>query len=279
MGIYNIERGVGMITSGALIFNGISSAQYGLYVNYLNGAETINFPFGTDVEKIQDRPSRMTAPIHYGVNVNSEKVFSLTLTSDTYLSDIQVDDVLTWLTGHTQYKYLEYEGINKNLRYKCFINKVEVVHINGKPMGFTLDIECDGQFGYQYPETSQYSLSNDTKIRILNKSSYNGYYLPLVEIKFVGDTKKISIKNNNENNREMAFDFSDFVYEDGKDLIIKIDNKNKIITSNYDELNPYSYFNMRFIRLLRGNNNFDIATDGQCEMKVTCEFLRKVGGE
>ena len=62
-------------------------------------------------------------------------------------------------------------------------------------------------------------------------------------------------------------------------LVLSFDNDNQIITSNRDSLNPYKYFNMKFFRLLKGNNRLKLKTDaGEAKVIITCEFLRKVGG-
>jgi len=57
--------------------------------------------------------------------------------------------------------------------------------------------------------------------------------------------------------------------------VVSLDNKNQIITNNMD-LNLYPYFNMRFLRLCRGDNYLNIT--GDATVKFICEFPTNIGG-
>ena len=81
----------------------------------------------------------------------------------------------------------------------------------------------------------------------------------------------ILIQNLSDKNR--MFQFSEL--PGGRSLIIYIDNKNQVITNNMD-LNLYPCFNMKFMRLVRGDNILKIS--GQAEVKFICEFPVNIGG-
>ena len=81
----------------------------------------------------------------------------------------------------------------------------------------------------------------------------------------------ISIQNLSDNNR--TFKFKEL--PGGNSLTIYVDNKNQVITDSMD-LNLYPYFNMKFMRLVKGDNLLKIT--GNAEVKFICEFPVNIGG-
>ena len=81
----------------------------------------------------------------------------------------------------------------------------------------------------------------------------------------------ISIQNLSDNNR--TFQFNEL--PGGRSLTIYVDNKNQVITDSMD-LNLYPYFNMKFMRLVKGDNLLKIT--GNAEVKFICEFPVNIGG-
>ena len=81
----------------------------------------------------------------------------------------------------------------------------------------------------------------------------------------------ISIQNLSDNNR--TFQFKGL--PGGRSLTIYVDNKNQVITNSLD-LNLYPYFNMKFMRLVKGDNLLKIT--GNAEVKFICEFPVNIGG-
>ena len=80
----------------------------------------------------------------------------------------------------------------------------------------------------------------------------------------------ISIQNLSDNNR--TFQFKEL--PGGNSLTIYVDNKNQVITDSMD-LNLYPYFNMKFMRLVKGDNLLKIT--GNAEVKFICEFPVNIG--
>ena len=81
----------------------------------------------------------------------------------------------------------------------------------------------------------------------------------------------ISLKPLSDNNR--TFQFKEL--PGGNSLTIYVDNKNQVITDSMD-LNLYPYFNMKFMRLVKGDNLLKIT--GNAEVKFICEFPVNIGG-
>lgn len=204
-----------MLKSSAFTFDGIPSETYGVMIYFLDDSDTRELSLGTDVDVIEDRLPKRTTPIHYGVDLNKSMSFPLTFGSTEYLEDYDVDAILSWLTGHQQYKWLEFVDGDHYVRYKCHLNNMQSVYINGLPTAFTCDVECDGQFAYEYPTVNEYTVdSTEAYIEYFNKSAYNGYLYPKLELAFSDDCNSISILNESDNNREFRIDYFDRVIED-----------------------------------------------------------------
>lgn len=204
-----------MLRSQNFVFDGIPSETYGVMIYFLDDSDTRELSLGTDVDLIEDRLPKRTTPIHYGVDLNKSMSFPLTFGSTDYLEDYDVDAILSWLTGHQQYKWLEFVDGDHYVRYKCHLNNVESVYINGLPTAFTCDVECDGQFAYEYPTINEYTIdTTEAYIEYFNKSSYNGYLYPKLELALSDDCNSFSIINESDNNREFKINYFDRVVED-----------------------------------------------------------------
>jgi len=199
-----------MLKSTSFIFDGVSSEAYNLMIYFLSDSETRELSLGTDVEVIEDRLPKRVTPIHYSVDMNKAMTFPLTFGSTEYLDDYDVDAILSWLTGHQQYKWLEFVDGDHYVRYKCHLNNMQSVYVNGLPIAFTCDVVCDSQFAYEYPQTFQYDVNTtETYIEFLNKSSYNGYLYPKLTLQMSDDCSSISILNESDNNREFKIEYFD----------------------------------------------------------------------
>lgn len=288
-----------MLKELAFSFDGVPCDKYGLMIYFIDDSSELELNLGTDVTVIEDRLSKRIDPISYGVNMNQGLSFPLTFGSTNTLTDNEVDEILEWLTGHQQYKWLEFYDYENycdpatklpaeqktpqykqvRTRYKCHINDVATQYINGLPFAFSATVECDGPFGYVYPPAEiTYSAGGDSATATLdNLSSYNGYLYPQMRLEFSGEVKTLSIINITDNNREFKIDATDL--ENGlQNMIVNIDNQNGIIeVENRINVNLYPYFNKKFFRLVKGENELQFNTDnGTCTITLSCEWRRKV---
>lgn len=205
-----------MLRSHSFIFDGQSSEDYGVMLYFIDDDSQIReLELGTNVSIVEDRPTKRLTPIHYGTNINSSLSFPIVFGSTTYLSDYEVDAIISWLTGHNQYKFLEYVDHDHYVRYKCFINEMSTVYIDGLPTAFKATVVCDGQFAYEYPTQYEYNITEiPMDISLFNKSSYNGYYYPKLDIYFDDDCSSISIVNKSDKDRTTKIDYFDRIQVD-----------------------------------------------------------------
>lgn len=193
-----------MLNSTSFIFDDVPSEDYGLQIYFFEDQDQ-DLDFGTKSDIVETRIPKRLTPIHYGVNLNSSMSFPLTFGSLDPLDDYDVDSIIGWLTGHQEYKYLEFVDKDHLVRYKCIINNLKVVHVRGLPFAFKCDVECDSQFSYEPPQIYNYSVDGEKEIDFLNRSSNNGYIYPKVELKLANDCTLLSIINESDNDREFLF--------------------------------------------------------------------------
>ena len=96
-----------MFKETAFKFDGIPCTDYGLMIYYLSDSSTRDIGLGTNVSVVEDRLSKRIDPITYGASMNESLSFPLTFGSTETMTEAQVEEILEWLTGHQQYKWLE----------------------------------------------------------------------------------------------------------------------------------------------------------------------------
>lgn len=167
------------------------------------------------------------------------------------------------------------------VRYKCHINDVSVKYVNELPFAFEATIECDGQFGYVYPPIKYMYIINDEEVDDIfqNYSSYNGYVYPDISITIDGDCNKFSISNITDGGRKFEIDVTNASFS-LNDFTINIDCQNGIIHATHPTrgmTNLYPYFNKKFLRFLKGDNELTFKADGGTStVYITCVWRRKV---
>ena len=259
------------------IFDGIPCSQFGLMVYHFgsNGQEDVSFQNGSIIE---DRlPARFDA-LTYGLVQNQSLEYTLvfganmeSIDARQSLDRYEVEAIATWLTGHNTRKWLTIvQADMETFRYTCFISELRLITDGDYPWAFSCKVSCDSPFAYTFPEEYEYEVKGEKQICFLNRSSYNGFYRPVVEIK-LNSGQDVAIQNRSDNNR--LFQFTGL--PNSGSLVITVDNKNQTITSNTD-LNLYPYFNMHFLRLCKGDNYLNIS--GNATVKLICEFPTNIGG-
>lgn len=259
------------------IFDDIPCSDFGLMVYHFgsNGQEDVAFQNGDIVE---DRIAGRYDALTYGLVQNQSLEYTLvfganlaSLDANSSIDRYEVEAIAAWLTGHSSRKWLTIvQDDMESFRYKCFISELRLITYGDMPWAFSCKVSCDSPFAYTFPEKRIYTVDGSKQIRFFNRSSYNGFYRPNLEIAIrSGDS--LTIQNASDKNR--TFQFAEL--PGGGSLIIFVDNKNQVITNNMD-LNLYPYFNMKFLRLIKGDNILNIT--GNAEIKFICEFPVNIGG-
>lgn len=259
------------------IFDGVSCAEFGLMVYEFgsNGQDDVEFQVG---EIVEDRIAGRYDALTYGINQNQALEFTLVFGANMASIDAQssldrhdIDAISAWLTGHSTYRWLSIVQDDMEIyRYRCMVSGLRLITDGMMPWAFSCTVHCDSPFAYQMPDTYTYTATGEKQVNLRNRSGYHGFYRPKMEIAMhSGDTIKIT--NQSDNGR--VFQFSSL--PGGSSLVIYVDNQNQIITNSMD-LNLYPNFNMKFMRLVRGDNLLTIS--GNATVKFLCEFPVNIGG-
>ncbi len=259
------------------IFDDLPCTEFGLMVYSFgsNAQDDVSFPSAGTVS--EDRIASRYDGLMYGLTQNQSLEYTLvfganmeSLDANDSINRFEIATVTAWLTGHDTRKWLTIiQPDMESFRYKCLISDLRLISYGDMPWAFSCTVNCDSPFAYTQPIVYTYNPSELYETTIHNRSSYNGYYKPKIEITTNGEAS-ISITNRTDQNRLLAFDS----LPRGEPLIITVDNNNQIITNNLG-LNLYPYFNMNFFRLKRGDNR--ISLSGHCTFKFICEFPVNIG--
>lgn len=259
------------------IFDGVPCSEFGLMVYHFgsNGQEDVSFQNG---EIVEDRiPGRYDA-LTYGLVQNQSLEYTLvfganmeSIDANENIDRYEVETIAAWLTGYNSRKWLTIiQDDMESFRYKCFISELRLITYGDMPWAFSCRVSCDSPFAYSLPEEYSYTVNGEEQFILFNRSSFNGFYRPKLEIATHGGNS-VSIQNLSDGNR--TFQFTSL--PGSNSLEIYVDNKNQVITNNMD-LNLYPYFNMKFMRLVHGDNILKIS--GNATVKFICEFPVNIGG-
>lgn len=259
------------------IFDDIPCSQFGLMVYHFGseGQSDTDFRAGNIIE---DRlPSRYDS-LTYGLTQNDPLEYTLVFGANMESIDAaesidryEVEAIAAWLVGHDERKWLTIvQPDMEAFRYKCFISELKLITNGDYPWAFSCKVSCDSPFAYTFPEEYDYRITGAQRIRFWNKSSYNGYFRPTLQIALKNGSD-FSITNEDDGNR--LFKFTGL--PGAGSLVITVDNKNQVITCNTGA-DLYPYFNMRFFRLVRGDNYLEVK--GDVALKIICEFPANIGG-
>lgn len=279
------------------VFDDIPSWEYGLVIYDLGGPNE-DGDFTSPAEIVEDRISRRYTPLHYGVTRNEPLKFELHFGVDPravdkrqWLDRWEMDAIASWLTEHTDYKYLEiFQQDLDVIRYKCIITNLTYSSYGKYPWAFTAEVTCDSPYAYLYPETYSYNLSSPSANpsvslteRLLSKQSPI-HFCPDLDITLL-NAKSISIINQSDDDR--AFTLTGLP---ARQLHIKVDNENEVLTlvdsggAADTSLKLYSMFNLNFFRLVRGYNNLMMTIERNtssafsARVDLICEFPINPGG-
>ena len=259
-------------------FDGVPCSEYGLLIYDLESNNQDDVAFTSSGSVVEDRIARKYKSYYYGYTNDKPLEFNLVFGANTdsinsgkHLDRWDMEAIASWLTGRDGYKWLEIEQPDLEMvRYNCIVSELKPISIGWLPWAFSCKVTCDSPFAYMYPETTTYAVSTSLSPTFLNKSSYNGYYCPKLELVFNGGSS-LKIVNSSDSNREFKFTG----LPTGSALTIYIDNENRVITNSLG-LNLFPYFNFNFFRLKRGENSLVIT--GSCTVNIISEFPVNMGG-
>lgn len=279
---------MGYLNTCTFNFDGIGSEQYGLVIGWEGGDSDIATGIEREVIKGDVNMSRHKAN-QYGTTYTSViPIQFLILHRDgSHFTQTESRMINKWFTTDT-YKPLRFNNSDdsENIIYYAIctsiVDKVYSGH-DAKELTF----ECDSPFGYT-PKI-QYKIKGSGSKKIMNTSDDGNYSPTLMITTDENYTGNIELKNITDNNSSMVINMENIsVVGDKKILNINCslmqitDGNNKIVPAYklgweiaLNENSPIQSMDKYWFRLVEGMN--DIEVTGNCEIKITCQFPRKVG--
>jgi len=260
------------------VFDGVSCSEYGLMVYDFGSTKQSDVSFPSARAPEVDRVAGRYDSLFYGLEQSDALEFTLVFGANMQSMDaneamdrLEIEQIAAWLTGHESWKWLSIvQDDMEEFRYKCVISDLKLITYGQMPWAFSCSVTCDSPYAYTYPDEVSFSVNGERTVVFHNRSSHNGYYRPKCELT-INDSGNFYITNESDGGRTMAFE----ALPTGGAVVISVDNQNQIIKNDRD-LNFYKYFNMKFLRLVRGDNVLRLKGNGT--LKLICEFPVNVGG-
>lgn len=260
-------------------FDGIPCEEYGLMVYDFSSYAQGDIPLPSAGEPVTERLERKYRSFLYGLKQNAPLEFSFvfglqepSIDAHDPLDRWDIEVIASWLTGHDTYRWLEIEQPDmETFRYRCVISELRIVTSGMESWAFSCKASCDSSFAYLHPQTVSYQARGGPQtVSLFNRSTYNGYYYPLTEMRFSGGDF-CRITNHSDGGRVFSLEG----LPKGAPLTVWVDHDNQVITNSLG-INLYSHCNLQFFRLRRGDN--ELVLEGDCEIVISCEFPVNVGG-
>ena len=187
-------------------FNGVPCEDFGLMLYDIGEHRNSAGSFASTSTIIEDKTAKRWKPIFYGVKHDNKLEFSLVfgvnpdrIESHHHLDRGELDAIASWLTGHNEYHWLEFDQDDMmGIRYRAMITSLKVVEYGRLPWAFEATVVCDSPYAYQYPRVFEYDVGPGDTITFYNESCHNGYFYPKIELTIneqVVDSKPVAVRS------------------------------------------------------------------------------------
>lgn len=256
-------------------------SNYGLILASFEGSNSSDEEIGMKHDTIEEYIGHNPIPVYLGSSFSSKLNLTATVIKDpfinhnahsNYFTEHECREVLRQLTGFRGYKQMQifsYE-FDELLFFNVRVANVKYQRIGACIAGIILDMECDSQFAWSTDFNYTFNATQASNIIFFNTSdNLYDYIFPRITIKAINDISELSIINIQDNN------WTATISSITANEIITMDSKNKILTSSIPSRIISNDFNMHFIRLVPGKNEFKVT--GDIQITFTYKVPRKVG--
>ena len=256
-------------------------SNYGLILASFEDPNSNDEEIGMNHETIEEYIGHSPTPKFLGASFSSKLTPTAVIIKDPclnineqdkYFTEHECREVLRQLTGFRGYRQMQilpYE-FDELLFFNIRVVNVRYQKVGGHVAGIILDMECDSQFAWSNESNYTFNVSASSSIILFNNSdNLYDYLLPKVTIKSNSSISNLSIVNlfdNNWTSTLKSLSANEIVIMDSNNSTLISSNPNRIISND---------FNMHFIRLVPGKNEFRVSHDIQ--LTFTYKVPRKVG--
>lgn len=210
----------------------------------------------------------------YGVQYEDVIKFEVSIIrcdQDTFKTE-EIDTFYSWILSPITYQpftITDYPDTNyhQGIVYYAICIGYEEFRIGTQVKGLKFYFECDAPYGYAPTETTNFSSTASTTIKINNTSDELVDYYPLIKIKS-NATGKVTLKTDKYPSEVMELQVL-------QDQELTIDNESGTITDNMELFSFEDDFNLTWIHLAPGENTITIT--GNVTGSIECTYIRKRG--
>ncbi|MCK9371383.1 hypothetical protein M0R04_15825 [Candidatus Dojkabacteria bacterium] len=262
------------------IYNGIPSQFYGLKFGEIDASGDSTSSASNQISIIQQKIFKNPVPYLYGVEQSEVLEFAVSIMSEAEIPSTKYSEISSWLFGKQNYGILRImQNDMKGMYYKCFFTEPETIRVGNMIQGFTATVVCDSPWAWKEPKTHTYYIatspgSTGNFVTELYNYSANDYYtLPTsVIIQMGSGGGDIDIINADDNSRISTI--TGLTHWE----TITMNSQLQLISSDVER--PESIinnFNLKWLRLIKGNNRLRIRGDVK-RLVVVYPVAHKSGG-
>lgn len=256
-------------------------SNYGLILASFESSNSSDEELGMNHDTVEEYIGHDPVPVYLGSSFNSKLCPTATLVkdprianngNDKYFTEHECREILRQLTGFRGYRQMQifsYE-FDELLFFNVRVANVKYQKAAGRIAGIILEMECDSQFAWSNEFNYTFNALPSSNIILFNNSdNLYDYLLPKVTIKSDSAISDLSIVNLSDHNWTSTFKSL------SANEIITMDSSHNILSSSNPSRMISNDFNMHFIRLVPGKNEFHVSHDMQ--ITFTYKVPRKVG--
>lgn len=267
---------INIFGSDAIIGN-FQLSNYGLILASFDSSGSNEEELGMNHITIENYIGHDPIPKFLGSSFNSKLMPVATIVkapclNDKYFTEHECREVLRQLTGFRGYKQMQILSydIDELLFFYVRVINIKYQKVGGNIAGIILEMECDSQFAWSNEFNYTFNASPSSNVILFNNSdNLYDYLLPKVTIKSNSSVSNLSITNISDS------DWTTIIKSLSANEVITMDSKNSILSSSNRERIINNDFNMHFIRLVPGKNEFKV--NSAIQVSFVYKVPRKVG--
>ena len=237
---------------------------------------------GMDYEVIEEFVGHNPVPMYLGSEYTNKLELTTTIIKsqcgrrnyDAMFTEHECREVLRQLTGFRGYRDVQIiagdASMDELYHFRARTRSVSYLKYGDGVVGIILNMECDSQFAWSPEHEYKYEMKAGTVYTLINMSDdlYN-YLLPTVIITTPTAINSWTFTNLTDDNWEST------IKNIKANEVITMDSGRSMLTTSTPDRYMINDFNMHFIRLVAGLNQFK--TDHDCSLTFRYSLPRKVG--
>lgn len=240
-----------------IIFGDFRASEYGLIVGSFAYTGNSEDNIGINTSTIEEFIGHNPIPIYLGQKYESKLSPQITLIKNTKNKDLYfhekdcrwINRILVGKKGYQWMKLISYE-LDEDLWYRARINNISYRRIGGNITGIVLSMECDSCFAWSKENNITITAKANQHFYVYNDSDdLNNYVYPYSSI-HSSSTGKLIITNISDNS------WISEINNVKRNEKITIDSQHQIIFSNLTHDLLLNDFNLGWIRLVPGKNEY-----------------------